>query len=114
MTEPLPPLITTDIARQSTLTQILTAVQDLSRRMDILMSEDATVAATAARLETAATAEAAAISALQGLVVALQNEPAPLSQATLDALDAAEKHVTAATAAGTADVEADSPPPPAP
>lgn len=113
MSQPLPPLfgITTDIARQSVLDQVLSLLQEVNRKVDIIMSQDASIAATAARLETAATAEAAAISALQGLVVALRNEPAPLSQATLDALAAAEAHVTSATAAGTADVAADNPPP---
>lgn len=119
MTEPLPPLFTADIARQSTLTVIRQALADLTAilssvngKLDIIMSQDAAVAATTARLEAAATAEAAAISALQGLVVALRNEPGPLSPEVLAALETAEAHVTAATATGTADVAADIPPAP--
>ena len=121
VTEPLPPLIqvATDIARQSTLNQLLsgqaaltTAVADLSRRVDILMSQDASVAAAAARIEADEAAVLAALRSIQGLVEALQAEVAAgnLSQATMDALAKAQADMDALRTEAEADAAADAPP----
>lgn len=118
MTEPLPPLITitTDIARQSTLTQVLAAVQDLSRKVDILMTEDATVAATAARIEANVSATATAVNSMQALIESLKTEVAAghLSPATMTALSQADSDLSALRSGAEADAAADSPPPAGP
>lgn len=114
MTEPLPPLIAVDIARQSTLTQILSSLQDLSRKVDILMTEDATVSAEVTQIAADEAATLTAIRSLQALVAALQAEVAAgnLSQATLDALAQAQAASDALRTEAEADVAADSPPAP--
>lgn len=112
MTEPLPPLFTTDIARQSTLTQVLAAVQDLSRKADIIMSQDAAAAAAAARIETDEVAVLAVLGSMQSLITALQAEVAAghLSQATMDALARAQADMDTLSVQAQADAAADAPP----
>ncbi len=121
MTEPPPaislPLTAFDIASQETLLAVQQALADLILKVEALMTEDQTVAAAAARLEADATTENATLTALQGLITALQAQVAagqPVSDATNAALAAAVAHVDTVTATGTADVTADTPPAPAP
>lgn len=115
MTEPLPPLIqvTTDVARQSTLTQILGIAQDLARKVDILMSQDASTAAAAARIEVDEEAVLTALRSQQALLVALQAEVAAgnLSPATQAALVKAQADMDALRTEAEADVAADNPAP---
>jgi ABC-type transporter Mla subunit MlaD len=108
VSEPLPPLfqITTDIARQSTLEQVLTALAALTSKVDALMSEDATVAAEVAAEETDLTSLTASY---QALAAALSAETG-LSQPTLDALAAFKTQLDTLTTTAAASVPASTPP----
>jgi ABC-type transporter Mla subunit MlaD len=105
---PLPPLFTvsTDIARQSTLEQVLAALADLTTKVDALMSEDSTVAAEVAAEETDL---ASLTSSYQALAAALANED-NLSPATLTALAAFKTQLDSLTGTAAADVPAAAPP----
>ena len=123
MTEPLPKLFAFDIARQSTQQQGFAAVlqvlavisakiSSLTDKVNILMSEDATVGPEIAQLLADQQATLTAVRSLQGLLVALQAEvdAGNLSQATLDAITQAQQAEAALRAEAEADVAADSPP----
>jgi chromosome segregation ATPase len=125
MSEPLPPLLTvqTDIARQSTqqagfaavlqaLTALTTRVSSLTDKVNILMTEDATVAAEVAQIEADTAATLTAIRSVQALFTQLQAEVAAgnLSQTTLDALTKAQQDVAALSTEAQADAAADAPP----
>jgi ATP-dependent exoDNAse (exonuclease V) alpha subunit len=118
MTEPQTPFL--DLARQSTLTKILTLVQEtaqivasLNQKVTQLMSEDSTVAAEVAQIEVDQQAVLTAIRSQQALLSALQTEVAAgnLSQATLDALTKAQTDMDALNTEAQADVAADNPAP---
>lgn len=117
----MPPFF--DLGRESSHQQILSllrstlaAVQLLNRKVDTLMSEDATVAAEVTEIEADQAAIKTALESTQALVVALQAEVAGgnLSQATLDALTQAQSDLDALNAEAQADVATDTPAPPAP
>jgi hypothetical protein len=125
MSEPLPPLFTlsADIARQSAqqagFAAVLQAIADLTAqvtsltdKVDILMTEDATVAAEVQQIASDEALTLAALRSLQALVQALQAEVAAgnLSQATMDALSQAQADMAALRTEAEADVAADSPP----
>lgn len=120
MTQPLPPLFTDDIARQSLAAQGFAAVQaaiaDLSRKVDALMSEDATVAAQVSQISADEQLTLAAIRSLQNLVGTLQGEVTTgnLTPATRDALAQAESAMAALRTEAQADVTTDTPPSAAP
>lgn len=123
MSDPLPPLFTTDIARQSSqqagFNAILAAIAALSGRIDELMTQDAATAAIAAKIETDQQAVLTALGSVQSLFAELETEVAAgsLSQATMDALTKAQTDMDALAATAAADVTADTPPsaaPPAP
>lgn len=118
MTEPLPPLITitTDIARQSALDRVLAAVTDLSGKVDVLMTQDAIVAAAVSRIEADQQAVLTAVNSLQALIETLQAEVAAgtLTPATMDALAKATADMDALKATAEADVAKDIPPSAAP
>jgi ABC-type transporter Mla subunit MlaD len=106
--DPLPPLFTvsTDIARQSTLEQVLAALADLTTKVDALMSEDSAVAAEVAAEET----DLASLTAsYQALAAALSNESG-LSQPTLDALAAFKTQLDTLTTTAAASVPVVTPP----
>jgi hypothetical protein len=108
------PLTAFDIASQATLLAVLQALQDLTGKVDALMTEDAAVAAAAADIDTKITAANEMLSSLQALILALQAEVAAghLSQATLDALAKAQSDTGTFAAALQADVTTDTPPAP--
>ena len=118
MTEPLPPLfsLTTDIARQTTqqkgIAAVLQAISALSAKVDLIMTEDAAVAAKIQQISDDTAATLAAVRALQSLITALQAEVSAgnLSQATLDALDAATAASDALRGEAEGDVTSDTPP----
>lgn len=118
VTEPLPPLITitTDIARQSALDRVLAAVTDLSGKVDVLMTQDAIVAAAVSRIEADQQAVLTAVNSLQALIETLQAEVAAgtLTPATMDALAKATADMDALKATAEADVAKDIPPSAAP
>jgi hypothetical protein len=120
VTQPLPPLFTDDIARQSLAAQGFAAVQaaiaDLSRKVDALMSEDATVAAQVSQISADEQLTLAAIRSLQNLVGTLQGEVTTgnLTPATRDALAQAESAMAALRTEAQADVTTDTPPSAAP
>lgn len=120
MTSPLPPLFTDDVARQSLMNQgfaaLQAAVAALSRKVDDLMSQDASVAAAAARIEADETDVLAALRSQQALIASLQTEVAAgnLSQATQDALAKAQADMDKLRTEADADVAANAPPSAAP
>ena len=96
------------------LTEISAQYAQINEKLGVLMSEDAAVAAAAQDLQADAAALTTAVTALQGLVTALQAEvasnPDVVQPATLTALQAAQAAVDAITATAGADVTADQPP----
>ena len=127
MSEPSLPLIELkhDFARQSTMVSSFAAVnqaiaavaatlQTLTDKVNILMTEDATVAAEAAQIEADQAATKTALESVQALLVTLQGEvtsgSAQLSQATLDALAKAQTDMDALAAEAAADATQDAPP----
>ncbi len=107
---------------QGNVTRSLAAIQAsldrLNEKVNLIMSEDAAVAAAAADLTADAAALTTAVTALQGLVTALQAEiasnPDVVQPATLAALATAQAAVDTVTGTASADVTADTPPAPAP
>jgi hypothetical protein len=121
VTQPPGPLISTDIARQSTLLsvfgELLAAIQGLSNQIGILMTQDATTAAEAADIDAKVGLTNTAMGSVQALLVALQQELATgtaLSPATVEALQQAQTDMDALAASAQADVATDTPAPPAP
>jgi hypothetical protein len=120
MTTPLPPLFSDDIARQSLMNEgfaaLQAAVAALSRKVDDLMSQDASTAAAAARIEADEQDVLAALRSQQALITALQAEVAAghLSQATVDALNQAQADMDKLRTEADADVAANAPPSAAP
>jgi peptidoglycan hydrolase CwlO-like protein len=92
--------------------QILAQLARLEEKVDQIMSEDATVAAAAVDLQADAASLTTAVTALQGLITALQGES--VSPATVQALQQAQAAVDAITATAAGDVTADQPPAAAP
>jgi small-conductance mechanosensitive channel len=94
--------------------QILALLARLEEKVNQIMSEDAAVAAAAADLQTDAATLTTALTALQGIVAALQaevaNNPNVVQPATLTALQTAQAAVDAITGTASADVTADQPP----
>lgn len=101
-----------EIDRQNKL--ILAQLAQLNEKVGKIMSEDAAVAAAAADLQTDAATLTTALTALQGIVAALQaevaNNPDVVQPATLTALQTAQAAVDAITGTASADVTADQPP----
>jgi septal ring factor EnvC (AmiA/AmiB activator) len=127
MSEPTLPLIELkhDFARQSTMTASFAAVNQalaaiaaqlttLTDKVNILMTEDATVAAAAAQIEADQAATKTALESVQALLVTLQGEvssgSAQLSPATLAALAQAQTDMDALAAEAAADASSDAPP----
>jgi septal ring factor EnvC (AmiA/AmiB activator) len=127
MSEPMLPLIELkhDFARQSTMTAGFAAVNQalaaiaaqlttLTDKVNILMTEDATVAAAAAQIEADQAATKTALESVQALLVTLQGEvssgSAQLSPATLAALAQAQTDMDALAAEAAADASSDAPP----
>jgi hypothetical protein len=112
-----------DFARQSTmaagfaavaqaLAEITETLDDIAGKVQILMTEDATVAAEVTQISASEAATLAAVRNLQNLIQALQTEQSAgvLSQGTLNALSQATAAANALAAEAQADVTADAPP----
>jgi|ERR1035438_1292891 hypothetical protein len=88
-------------------------LDSIDRKLEIIMSEDASVLAVVTDETAQVTALGGSVAALQALVVALQAEVAAggtaLQPGTLTALQAAQASLDALAATGAADVTSDSP-----